>query len=58
MSKYKSLCDWNRGQIEKNMSEILELVNHPKYVCRKCARAAEYDDVLCKPVKIKKIRKN
>lgn len=58
MSKQKTLCDWDRTDIEKNMTYILSLTSSPKYICRKCARVANDEDVLCKPLKIKKVKKS
>ena len=58
MSKQKTLCDWDRTDIENSITEILNLINNPKYICRKCARAAKDEKVLCKPLKIKKVKKN
>jgi hypothetical protein len=58
VSKNKTLCDWDRTDIEKNMVDILKIINSPRYICRKCARVARIEDMLCKPVKIKKVRNN
>jgi len=57
MSKKKTLCDWNKAEVEKDISHLVDLVSNPKYICTKCARAAESDNNLCKPVKIKKVKK-
>lgn len=54
MSGSKTLCDWEGKHIEKKFSELSQLVNKPNYICRKCARAGNSKDILCKPQKIKK----
>ena len=54
MSKKHHLCDWDRKEIEKDMLVLISIVKNPKYICKKCARAANTDVVLCKPYKIKK----
>ena len=48
----KTLCDLDKKDIEKKFSDVVKLVDKPKYVCRKCARAANEKDLVCKPVKI------
>ena len=37
---------------EKKLEKIKKMVNKPRYVCRKCARAANEEDYVCKPVSI------
>lgn len=49
----KTLCDWSKKDIEKHWDELRALVENPRYICRKCARAASTSKVLCKPRKIK-----
>ncbi len=49
----KCLCDLNKKEIEKDINLIMALVNKPRYVCGKCARAANEKKLVCKPVKIK-----
>jgi len=48
----KTLCDLDKKEIEKNLPEIMAMVNRPGYVCRKCARAANKKEHICKPVRI------
>lgn len=48
----KCLCDLDKKEIEKKLERIKQMVNAPKYVCRKCARAANKEDYVCKPVRI------
>jgi hypothetical protein len=43
----------SKKDIEKNIDKIMSVVNKPKYVCAKCARAANEKEIVCKPVKIK-----
>ena len=58
MSKMKNLCDWDRLEIERNASELIAVVQSPKYICRKCARVSKDTGMLCKPIKMKKLIKN
>ena len=53
MTGKRTLCDWDKKQIEKNIKKIIPLVNDPKYICRKCARVANSENYLCKPVNLK-----
>jgi hypothetical protein len=48
----KTLCELDKKEIEKNFAEVVKLVNKPKYVCRRCARAVNEKDLVCKPAKI------
>lgn len=54
MSKDKTLCEWDRRKIEKKLADVVRLIEKPHYVCRKCARAANQPQNLCKPVSIDK----
>ncbi|WP_026842525.1 hypothetical protein [Citrifermentans bremense] len=45
----KPLCKWNKEEIKENLKELKKLVSAPRFVCRKCARAARKAGVLCKP---------
>jgi len=54
MSKNKSLCDWHKTEIEKHFSELVEIISQPRYLCKKCARAAKKKQFLCKPEKLGK----
>ena len=53
MSKYKTLCDLDKKEIEKKLNEILKIVMNPSFICRKCARVAQQKEYLCKPQKIR-----
>lgn len=48
-----SLCDWSRSDILENLTELIDLVGRPNYVCRKCARVANEKVNLCKPIKFR-----
>lgn len=50
----KTLCDWKKKEIERNRELLAELVSHPRYLCKKCARAAAVSKVLCKPSSLKR----
>jgi hypothetical protein len=43
----------NKKEIEKDIRQIMTVVNKPKYICVKCARASNEKRLVCKPVKIK-----
>ena len=58
MKKGKTFCDLSKDYIAKNMDEMISLVDNPKYICRKCARTANEETHLCKPVKMKSIKKD
>lgn len=53
MKKDKTFCDLTKDYIAKHLDEIILLIDKPKFICRKCARAANESTHLCKPVKIK-----
>lgn len=40
------------SDIEKHFAEYQALVNPPRYICKKCGRAAADKKSLCKPVRI------
>ncbi|OEF95855.1 hypothetical protein [Desulfuribacillus alkaliarsenatis] len=49
----KVLCKLCKDDcIKKCLEEYVELVNDPKYICKKCGRLANKQKNLCKPVKI------
>jgi len=48
----KTLCDLKKDYIEENISEVIKLVDKPKYVCRKCLRSVNEKDMVCKPILI------
>ncbi len=52
MGDKKCLCSMKKEDIEKRINEIMKMVNTPKYVCKKCARAANEKEFICKPVEI------
>ncbi len=47
----KTLCDWSKKDLEKHADQLAEIVNPPRYYCRKCARVANHAKHLCKPRK-------
>jgi hypothetical protein len=53
MSDQKTLCDFDKKYIKRHFNEISLLVHKPRYLCLKCARAANKKEWLCKPEKIK-----
>jgi hypothetical protein len=50
MSKgIKTLCKWDKDDIKDDIKELKKIVADPRYICKKCGRAAKNDDYLCKP---------
>ena len=45
----KPLCKWEKGEIKDNLKELKKVVAEPRYLCRRCARAARKEEFLCKP---------
>ena len=45
----KHLCKWDKEEIKDNLEKIKKIVAKPRFVCRKCGRAAKDSDFLCKP---------
>jgi hypothetical protein len=54
MKLQKTLCTLGRKHIEDTIDYLSEIVGKPKYLCRKCARAANKKKYLCKPAKLKR----
>jgi hypothetical protein len=48
----KTLCDWSKRDLSKHANKLLELVDPPRFFCRKCARVANISKVLCKPSRL------
>jgi hypothetical protein len=48
----KTLCEWSKSDLEKSAAKLARLVVEPRYFCRKCARVANRESVLCKPRKL------
>ena len=46
----KTLCEWKKSDIADGLEELSKIVGDPRYICRKCARAAHQDKHLCKPM--------
>jgi hypothetical protein len=50
----KKLCKLvSDGFLDDHTKKYIQMVNEPKYVCMKCGRAANDEDSLCRPKKIK-----
>ncbi len=52
MSEQKTLCEWEKKEIEKKSTELEKLIANAKYYCKKCARSANNKNVLCKSKKM------
>ncbi len=48
-AKVKTFCKWSRKDIEKRFDLLAELVDEPRFVCKKCARSSNDKKLLCKP---------
>jgi len=48
--KLKTFCKWKEKELLKRADVFADLVNEPRFVCRKCARVANTRKVLCKPM--------
>ena len=53
----KELCKIQEALIRKDLRAYVALVDAPKHVCKKCGRVANKKKLLCKPVKIKSLKK-
>lgn len=47
--KSKTICEWEKCEIDENFAELVKLVRKPRCICKKCGRAAGSKKVLCKP---------
>jgi hypothetical protein len=56
-SHIKSMCKVDRKLIDKYPEEFFTAVNKPKYVCKKCLRAASDKAFLCSPKSLGKKKK-
>jgi hypothetical protein len=45
----QTLCEWKKWEIEERLDDLAEIIRDPRFICRKCARAAHRDKHLCKP---------
>lgn len=45
----KQLCKWDKDEIKDNLKELKKIVSEPRFLCKKCARAAKREEHLCKP---------
>jgi hypothetical protein len=45
----KKLCEWGKSSIDKKREKLVEIVQAPHYLCKKCARVAGEKKHLCRP---------
>ena len=45
----KTLCKWDKDEIKDRFKELKKIVAQPRFVCKKCGRAANKEEFLCKP---------
>ena len=48
----QSLCKWKKKDIERNIHELIHIIDKPRFFCKTCTRAAHNKGFLCKPVKL------
>ena len=48
----RTLCEWDKRDIERDLERLAGVIGTPRFVCRKCARSAEDPRFLCKPIKL------
>lgn len=53
----KTLCEWKKHEIIGEIDKLAQIVCDPRYVCRKCARAAHKEKHLCKPIPLPLMRR-
>ncbi len=53
MSKKETLCKWDKDQIKEEWNALVAIISEPTHICKKCARAVNDKDRVCKPEKIK-----
>jgi len=53
MKLKKTLCEIKQNEIKDLEDELILIIKTPKYMCKKCLRAASIKNYLCKPKKIK-----
>ena len=47
-----TICEWKKDKIQDDFEKLKSLVLQPKFICKKCGRAANSEEFLCKPKKI------
>ena len=55
--KVKKLCKWKKEHYKEDFKELISAVVPVGFICQKCGRAAVSKDYLCKPEKVKQVRK-
>lgn len=48
----RTLCDWDKRDIEREVDKLAAIIGTPRFVCRKCARSAQDERYLCKPTRL------
>jgi hypothetical protein len=51
----KKLCKYKKDELKKEISQVVEFVKKPKYICKKCLRVSSESKMLCKSEKISNI---
>jgi hypothetical protein len=48
----KTLCDWSKSDIHRDVFKLMRILHEPHFYCRKCARMANDSRYLCKPQRL------
>ena len=51
--KVKRLCKWKEDDISEKSDKYIRIIREPKFLCKKCGRAADKKKWLHKPVSLK-----
>ena len=46
------LVEHQKKDIERNIHELIHIIDKPRFFCKTCTRAAHNKGFLCKPVKL------
>jgi hypothetical protein len=48
----KEICEWSKDELRKHFESLCEIVADPRFVCKKCGRAANRKKWLCDSKKL------
>ncbi len=52
------LCKWKKDWVKAYLPELAKQLPGGGWICKKCARIAHEEDLLCKPIPINKLLSN
>jgi hypothetical protein len=47
--KKKTMCEWDKSEIEEHLTDLIKIARKARYICSKCGRVAVSKKSLCKP---------